>query len=317
MSILNQNKLPAEIQEIKEQAILQSSIPEQIFNESLPISINESELEKYLRLIDAEEHTSVAEKIKKNSEKIIQIPKLLKELGNLLTLLDFTSRIPLQGQFPQHSEGFYFENSENLLLENSQAISFHLDETSKCSILTGANSGGKTTLLENIIQLITIFQLGLPLKGIIKIPIFSEVYYFAKNKGETGKGAFENLLGQMDKIETGKKTLILADEIESVTEPGVAGAIICAACVFGVRKGCFLVVATHLGQEIQKNLPSNSRIDGIEAKGLDEYFELIVDHNPVLGKLASSTPELIIEKLASSKQTEYYRFLNDKVKKEE
>jgi DNA mismatch repair protein MutS2 len=122
-------------------------------------------------------------------------------------------------------------------------------------------------------------------------------------------------LSQIDKIETGKKTLILADEIESVTEPGVAGKIISATCEFFVHKGCFLVVATHLGQEISKNIPPNSRIDGIEAKGLDEYFELIVDHNPVLGKLASSTPELIIEKLASSKKTDYYRFLHDKVKK--
>jgi DNA mismatch repair protein MutS2 len=315
MSILNKNKLPEEIKEIKEKAILSSELPEQIFNDSIPVSINEPELERHLKVIDAEEHTSVAERIKKNSEKIIKVPGRLKELANLLVLLDFTSNISLQGYFPECSQDFYFENSKNLLLENSQEISFHLDETNKCSILTGANSGGKTTLLEHIIQLITLFQLGLPSNGRTKMPVFSEVYYFAKNKGETGKGAFENLLSQMDKIQTGKKTLILADEIESVTEPGVAGKIISATCEFFVQRGCFLVVATHLGQEIQKNLPKNSRIDGIEAKGLDEYFELIVDHNPILGKLASSTPELIIEKLASSKKTDYYRFLNDKVKK--
>jgi len=316
ISILNKGKLPENIKEIKEKAIRESGMPEQIFNENLPISLNEAELEKFMKLQDAEEHTSVAEKIKKNSEKIIKIPELIKELSNLLILFDFTCGTgKLTGEFPEYSEEFYFQDSKNLFLDNGQAISFHLDEKNRCSILTGANSGGKTTLLEHIIQLVVLFQLGLPITGKIKMPIFSEIYYFAKNKGQSGKGAFENLLNQMDKIETGKKTLILADEIESVTEPGVAGRIISATCEFFVQRGCFLVVATHLGQEIQKNIPPSSRIDGIEAKGLDEYFELIVDHNPVLGKLASSTPELIIEKLASSKKTEYYNFLNEKVKK--
>jgi len=316
MSILNKGRLPDEIKEIKEKAIKESKMPEQIFNETLPISLNEPEFEKFMKIQDAEENTSVAEKIKKSSEKIIKIPSLLKELSNLLVLFDFscgTGR--LQGEFPEHSEEFYFENSKNLFLDNGQAISFHLNENNKCSILTGANSGGKTTLLEHIIQIAVLFQFGLPITGKTRMPIFSEIYYFAKNKGQSGKGAFENLLNQMDKIETGRKTLILADEIESVTEPGVAGRIISATCEFFVQRGCFMVVATHLGQEIQKNIPPSSRIDGIEAKGLDEYFELIVDHNPILGKLASSTPELIIEKLASSKKTEYYNFLNDKVKK--
>ena len=146
------------------------------------------------------------------------------------------------------------------------------------------------------------------------MPIFSEIYYFAKNKGSASKGAFETLLTQMAGIKPGSRTLILADEIESVTEPGVAGKVICATAEYFLNKDCFLVIATHLGQEIQKNMPRFSRIDGIEAKGLDENFDLIVDHNPVLGRLASSTPELIIEKMANSKPEDYFKFLNDKMK---
>lgn len=313
MSILQKGKLPENIKSIMEKAMAESGI-NSILNESIPVSINEAEFEKYIKIRNAEEHTSVAEKIKKKSEAIRSIPELLKKLQNEIILFDFMS-VERSGNFPEISEEFYFQNSRNVLIDRAQAISFHLDEKSKCSILTGANSGGKTTLLEHIIQLITLLQLGLKAEGKVKIPVFSEVYYFAKNKGESGRGAFENLLSQMDKIETGKKTLILADEIESVTEPGVAGRIISATCEFFVNKGCFMVVATHLGQEIQKNLPPSSRIDGIEAKGLDEYFDLIVDHNPILGKLASSTPELIIEKLANSKGTDYYKFLSYKISK--
>ena len=76
-----------------------------------------------------------------------------------------------------------------------------------------------------------------------------------------------------------------------------------------IKKGCFLIIATHLGLEIKDILPEKTRIDGIEAKGLDENFELIVDHNPVLGRLAHSTPELIIESLAKTQDDEYYQHI--------
>ena len=145
--------------------------------------------------------------------------------------------------------------------------------------------------------------------------MFSEVYYFAKNKGSASKGAFETLLSQMSQIKTGEKTIILADEIEAVTEPGVAGKIISATADYFISKGCFLVIATHLGHEIKDSLPAFSRIDGIEAKGLDENNELIVDHNPVLGRLAHSTPELIVEKMAKMHGTEYFLNLWEKIRK--
>ncbi len=76
------------------------------------------------------------------------------------------------------------------------------------------------------------------------------------------------------------------------------------------QKNCFLVVATHLGQEIVKNLPLYARVDGIEAKGLNEEMKLIVDHNPVLGRLANSTPELIVERLAKTQKNEYFNYLH-------
>jgi dsDNA-specific endonuclease/ATPase MutS2 len=216
--------------------------------------------------------------------------------------------------WPEFEEFIEIRNTKNIFLDNAQPISFNLDNEYRCSILTGANSGGKTTLIEHIIQLIVLSNLGLPLNGIVNILIFTEVYYFAKNKGSASKGAFETLLTQMGEIKTGKNTLILADEIESVTEPGVAGKIIAATSDYFIKKNCFLIIATHLGQEIQKFLPKGARIDGIEAKGLDDENELIVDHNPVIGRLANSTPELIVEKMAKSRQEEYFIYLNESLK---
>ena len=39
------------------------------------------------------------------------------------------------------------------------------------------------------------------------------------------------------------------------------------------------------------------RVDGIEAKGLDENYELIVDRTPKMNYLARSTPELILKRI--------------------
>jgi len=215
--------------------------------------------------------------------------------------------------FPKISNHLQIDLSKNIFLTNAQPISFNLNEV-RCSILTGANSGGKTTLIEHIIQLAVLSQLGLPTSGNLEIPLFTEIYYFAKNKGSVSKGAFETLLTQMSEITPGEKTLILADEIESVTEPGVAGEIIISTAEYFLKKNCFLVIATHLGQEISSFLPLNCRIDGIEAKGLTEEYELIVDHNPVLGRLANSTPELIVEKMAKSLKKDYFIWLHENLR---
>ncbi len=71
-----------------------------------------------------------------------------------------------------------------------------------------------------------------------------------------------------------------------------------------------MIIAPHLGQEIQHRIPPGSRIDGIEAKGLDANFELIIDHTPVLGRLANSTPELIVERMAKTNSHPYFGFVH-------
>ncbi len=319
-NLLSQNKLPKDIEEIINECIENSGISEEIIEFGIPVRINEQELERYMKRMDANENTDFAEKIKRNSKILKEVPEKIERINYLLLIYDFISGI---SQFirncenwPEFDEYIEIKDSKNIFLNNAQAISFNLNNEYRCSILTGANSGGKTTLIEHIIQLIVLVNLGLPLNGIVNMPVFTEVYYFAKNKGSASKGAFETLLTQMGEIKTGSNTLILADEIESVTEPGVAGKIIAATSDYFINKNCFLIIATHLGQEIQKFLPKGARIDGIEAKGLDENNELVVDHNPVIGRLANSTPELIVEKMAKSKKEDYFIYLNEYLKGE-
>ena len=315
-AMLSKEKLPDELEKIINIAIERSGINEELLIKKVPVTIDEAEIEIYLRKQSIKEHTGTAEKIMRNAKQLLELPGKFEKLENLILLEDFYQGLAefLKGNYPFEDSGLEVRDSKNLFLDNPQPISFILDDK-RCSILTGANSGGKTTLIEHLIQLISLFQLGFPVSGNVKMPLFQEIYYFAKNKGSLNKGAFETLLVQMSKIKPGNKTLILADEIESVTEPGVAGKVISATCKFFLEQGCWLVVATHLGQEVQKTLPFGARVDGIEAKGLDENYELIVDHNPVLGRLANSTPELIVEKMANTYKEDYFKFVHNELKK--
>ncbi|MBU3923900.1 MAG: hypothetical protein KJ592_03210 [Nanoarchaeota archaeon] len=353
MKMLSEGKMPTEILEIVRGAIEASGLSEHIFNLQIPVTIDYKELESQIKRQSVSEFTDLAGRVKRAAGELKRVPKILERLSALLLVEDFCngvanwvvgsglSVVGSEKKFPNVSENLYFSDAVNMFLNNGQPISFQLDKFSRCSILTGANSGGKTTLLEHVLQNISLFQLGLPIDGEIHLPMFSDVYYFAKTKGSTSKGAFETLLTQLSKVSqsvsvsecqsvsaSDGKVLILADEIEAVTEPGVAGKIISATADFFIRKGCYLILATHLGAEIAKSLPEGARIDGIEAKGLDENFNLIVDHNPVMGRLAHSTPELIVERLAlqdeaGSRKSEvgregvgYFKFLFEAMKSE-
>ncbi|MEM4330443.1 MAG: hypothetical protein QW273_00335 [Candidatus Pacearchaeota archaeon] len=309
--------IPEEIKKLISERIKEEGIFEEFVSFEIPLKLNEKELDNFFKKETKKRSFEFSFDLKRKANQIIQINNKLNQLEKSLLYFDFCSglyKYARNKNFPKITNRFFMGNSKNIFLENPQPISFFLDENQRGSILTGANSGGKTTLLEHILQILFLSYLGLPVDGEVEVPIFEETYYFAKNKGATNVGAFENLLNQMASIKRkDSNILILADEIEALTEPGVAGEVIAYTLEYFLNEGCFCVFATHLGKEIISILPKHARIDGIEAKGLDENFNLIVDHNPVIGKLANSTPELIIEKLAKTKEEPYFKFLFKKL----
>jgi hypothetical protein len=54
------------------------------------------------------------------------------------------------------------------------------------------------------------------------------------------------------------------------------------------------VLVSHLGEHLKFEFV---RVDGIEAEGLDDDLNLIVDRQPKFGVVGRSTPELIVERL--------------------
>jgi DNA mismatch repair protein, MutS family len=78
----------------------------------------------------------------------------------------------------------------------------------------------------------------------------------------------------------------------------------------------YAIIVTHMAREITKEV--NVRIDGIEAKGLDENYNLIVNRTPKMNYLAKSTPELILKMLhqkSKGKTKKIYAKILQKFKK--
>lgn len=253
----------------------------------------------------------------------------LLHVDYLLALGEFTVNFNASPARLSRSLTLSFDKGKHLLLRKQelqgrlsvQPVSYVVGEASpgqaKVAVLTGANSGGKTTLLEVMVQIQIMAQSGLPvLAAQAEIPLMEEVYFYGRRRGNSSAGAFEMLLRSLADIpRTNTLKLVLADEIEAVTEPGAAAKILSALLeLFSGMENCLVVVVTHLGEELQPN--RQVRIDGIEAKGLDENLNLIVDRNPVLDNLAKSTPELILERLSKTddKHRDFYTAVLKKFK---
>ena len=151
--------------------------------------------------------------------------------------------------------------------------------------------------------------------------MFEELYFFYKSRGMVNAGAFETTLKQFAEIVVSDKAkLALFDEVEAITEPGSAANVIAGLIeILQSDPNTSTVICSHMAKEIEEVTEVPIRIDGIEAKGLDENLELIVDRTPIFGMLARSTPELIVErlsKLAKSPKKEVYTKILDNLTKE-
>ncbi|MCD7781708.1 MAG: AAA family ATPase [Methanosphaera sp.] len=182
---------------------------------------------------------------------------------------------------------------------NATPINYWLNEDNNIVLLTGANSGGKTTLLETLAQHSIMAHMGL---GVCSksstVPLNSQVYYFTK-KQSLNAGAFETFLESFIPVTIGEdKKLVLIDELEAITELEASIKIIIGFIEHLKNKQSYTVIVTHMAPEILKKINDiNIRIDGIEASGLDDDYNLIVNRTPKIDYLANSTPELILKRI--------------------
>ena len=146
-------------------------------------------------------------------------------------------------------------------------------------------------------------QMGLPVSADkAEIKLFDEIYHFSK-KRSLDAGAFESFLNVFIPIvTTNSEKLVLLDELEGITELDAAVKIISTFIDMIKESNSYGIIVTHMARELMNY--TNIRVDGIEAKGLDENYNLIVDRTPKMNFLAKSTPELILKRIYEKSEDE-------------
>ena len=201
------------------------------------------------------------------------------------------------------------------------------------ALLSGVNSGGKTSTLDLVALVVTLAHMGLPVPAeSARLERVGELHYHAKTQGTLDAGAFEStlrefgdLISEVGRRETAtndsgatesgdgdaERVLVLVDELESITEPGASANIMAGILESLAERSATAVFVSHLAREIQEAATMEITVDGIEADGLEDG-ELQVNRTPVKGRLARSTPELIVEKLADESDADFYASLLEK-----
>ncbi|MFC7187036.1 MutS-related protein [Halorubrum yunnanense] len=170
----------------------------------------------------------------------------------------------------------------------------------RVSVLTGANSGGKTTLLETVCAVALLASMGLPVPAeAAEVGAFDRIV-FHRRHASFNAGVLESTLKSVvpPLVEDGR-TLMLVDEFEAITEPGRAADLLNGLVTLTVDRGALGVYVTHLAEDLSP-LPDAARIDGIFAEGLTSDLELRVDYQPRFGTIGKSTPEFIVSRLVAN-----------------
>ncbi|NHN60427.1 MULTISPECIES: endonuclease MutS2 [Halorussus] len=235
---------------------------------------------------------------------------------------DFDCVMP---EFEPEGSGFAIEGGRSPLLdvdfESVEPVDY---DVSGVALLSGVNSGGKTSTLDLVALVAILAHMGLPVPAeSVRIERFGELHYHAKTQGTLDAGAFESTLREFAGLATGGEPaatdggsggesgdatgnrLVLVDELESITEPGASAKIIAGILEELRGRDVTGVFVSHLAAEIREMADYDVPVDGIEAEGLEDG-ELVVNRSPVKDHLARSTPELIVEKLAGDSDGEFY-----------
>ncbi len=310
LALMNEG-MPAKIQSIFDKVIKEArdEIKDKTgcsfdpFIQKYPIEIDYQELERVKKQEIARQHINTFDKKVKAASRLSTLKEGIE--AEIQEILEFDYEFAL-GCFayyynlnaPKIGDEFNFKGGIhlNLALEkeiNAQKIDYFLKTPENVALLTGANSGGKTTLLETLAQISIMAQMGLPVCAEeATVKLIDEVYFFSK-KRSLDAGAFESFLNTfMPVVITDTHKLVLLDELEAITELEAAVKIIASFIDLIKDSNSYAVIVTHMAREIMKYI--QVRVDGIEAKGLDDNYNLIVDRTPKMNYLAKSTPELIL-----------------------
>ena len=203
-------------------------------------------------------------------------------------------------------DGLAVEGARNLFIDDPDPVDYAIGEHDlspptgdRVAVLTGANSGGKTTLLETCCSVALLAAMGLPVPADRADVGAFDAVVFHRRHASFNAGVLESTLKSIVPPLTGDgRTLMLVDEFEAITEPGRAADLLNGLVGLTVERGALGVYVTHLADDLSP-LPPTARIDGIFAEGLTPELALRVDYKPRFGTVGKSTPEFIVSRLVA------------------
>ncbi len=298
----------AEVLEEGEQDILRRSGLNIRLEPTYPLKLPEEEVERALRTIRQKSKMRGFEAMKQVARLLISRQEDVRSAYRRALEFDFemamgSFALEYDLQRPRWGIGLKIRGALHLSLvglPDAQRVDYTLSPPERVAILTGANSGGKTTLLETLAQVYILATLGLPVNAREALLEPLEACYFFSQQRSLTAGALEGFLTTFVPLALdGSRKIILADELEAMTEPEAAGAIIASFLELIKNGRSYAVAVTHAARSILRL--TSVRVDGIEAQGLDEDYNLIVDRKPKPNVIARSTPELILQRLQALK----------------
>jgi hypothetical protein len=205
------------------------------------------------------------------------------------------------------ADGLAVEGARNPFLDDPVPVDYAVGEHGlsppsgdRVAVLTGANSGGKTTLLETCCSVALLASMGLPVPADRAAVGAFDAVVFHRRHASFNAGVLESTLRSIVPPLTEEgRTLMLVDEFEAITEPGRAADLLNGLVDLTVGRGALGVYVTHLADDLSP-LPPEARIDGISAEGLTADLELRVDYQPRFGTVGTSTPEFIVSRLVAN-----------------
>ncbi|WP_248896275.1 DNA mismatch repair protein [Haloplanus halobius] len=205
-------------------------------------------------------------------------------------------------------DGLAVEGARSLFLDDPDPVTYAVGDHGldgapsgdRVAVLTGANSGGKTTLLETCCTVALLTAMGLPVPAERAEVGFFDAVVFHRRHASFNAGVLESTLKSIvPPLTDGGRTLMLVDEFEAITEPGRAADLLNGLVDLTVERGALGVYVTHLADDLSP-LPPAARIDGIFAEGLTSDLDLRVDYQPRFGTVGKSTPEFIVSRLVAN-----------------
>ncbi|MFW6435041.1 MAG: MutS-related protein [Halovenus sp.] len=260
--------------------------------------------------------TEYEEILEEASEAIDQAITAVGDIALSVSLARFATTFDLVEPTFSDEQVAGVVNARNLFLEDSgqsvQPITYAVGNHSlsvpgatvppqgdRVAVLTGANSGGKTTLLETLAQVQLLAQMGLPVPADSAELQVVESIVFHRRHASFNAGVLEaTLRSVVPPLSDPGRTLMLVDEFEAITEPGSAADLLHGLVTLTVDKEALGVFVTHLADDLEP-LPGEARVDGIFAEGLTQDLELKVDYQPRFETVGRSTPEFIVSRLVA------------------